>query len=133
HDDRWIAFYRRVARVVRIGRSASARRSHASRRRGEQLMKRALLSVVILSVGGGAGACADAKPEEHGRQAQPQLVDRTRTPNDANEGIAKSLEEQIGAGRGDVMTPRSSAFIITRDPFRAIRRGRQLFQRKFTR
>ena len=31
------------------------------------------------------------------------------------------------------MTPDSSAFIIARDPFRAIRRGRQLFQRKFTR
>jgi len=31
------------------------------------------------------------------------------------------------------MTPDSSAFIIARDPFRAIRRGRQLFQRKFLR
>jgi hypothetical protein len=31
------------------------------------------------------------------------------------------------------MTPDSSSFIIERDPFRAIRRGRQLFQRKFTR
>jgi mono/diheme cytochrome c family protein len=31
------------------------------------------------------------------------------------------------------MTSNSSAFIISRDPFRAIRRGRQLFQRKFTR
>ena len=31
------------------------------------------------------------------------------------------------------MTPDSSAFIISRDPFRAIRRGRQLFQRKYTR
>ncbi len=31
------------------------------------------------------------------------------------------------------MTPDSSAFIIARDPFRAVRRGRQLFQRKFTR
>ena len=30
-------------------------------------------------------------------------------------------------------TPNSSSFIIARDPFRAIRRGRQLFQRKFTR
>jgi mono/diheme cytochrome c family protein len=30
------------------------------------------------------------------------------------------------------MTPDSSIFIIQRDPFRAIRRGRQLFQRKFT-
>src|SRR5262245_38298738 len=62
-----------------------------------------------------------------------QLIDRTLAPNAANEGIAKSLADQIGAGRGDVFTPGSSAFIIARDPFRAVRRGRQLFQRKFTR
>ncbi len=62
-----------------------------------------------------------------------QLVDKTKAPNLANEGINKSLTEQIGAGQGDIMTPNSSAFIIRRDPFRAIRRGRQLFQRKFTR
>jgi len=31
------------------------------------------------------------------------------------------------------MTPGSSIFIINRDPFRSVRRGRQLFQRKFTR
>ena len=65
--------------------------------------------------------------------AVAQLVDRTLAPNAANEGIAKSLLDQIGAGRGDWMTPLSSSFIIARDPFRAIRRGRQLFQRKFTR
>ena len=63
----------------------------------------------------------------------PQLIDRTLAPNVLNEGIAKSLGEEIGAGRGDVVTPGSSAYIIARDPFRAIRRGRQLFQRKFTR
>src|SRR5215831_6727919 len=62
-----------------------------------------------------------------------QLVDKTKAPNRANEGINKSLSEQIGAGRGDLNTPGSSMFIINRDPFRAIRRGRQLFQRKFTR
>ncbi|MBC8164283.1 MAG: thiol oxidoreductase-like protein, partial [Bryobacteraceae bacterium] len=33
--------------------------------------------------------------------------------------------------RGDWKTPNSSAYIISRDPFRAIRRGRQIFQRKF--
>jgi len=60
-----------------------------------------------------------------------QLIDRTKAPNPANEGIAKSVLEQIGAGRGDWNTPNSSSFIIQRDPFRAIRRGRQLFQRKF--
>ena len=47
--------------------------------------------------------------------------------------IAKSLEDEVGAGRGDWNTPDSSSFLIQRDPFRAIRRGRQIFQRKFTR
>src|SRR6186997_745302 len=68
-----------------------------------------------------------------GAPALAQLVDRTLAPNTANEGIAKSYEEQIGTGRGDVLTPDSSLFIIGRDPARAIRRGRQIFQRKFTR
>jgi hypothetical protein len=62
-----------------------------------------------------------------------QLNDRTQNPNVANFGIAKSLTEQIGNGTGDWSTPDSSSFIIARDPFRAIRRGRQLFQRKFLR
>jgi hypothetical protein len=61
-----------------------------------------------------------------------QMVDRTLAPNIANEGIAKSLAQQIGADRGDWATPYSSSYIIARDPFRAVRRGRQLFQRKFT-
>jgi hypothetical protein len=66
-----------------------------------------------------------------GTVATAQLVDRTKAPNVANEGIAKSLEQQVGADRGDWSTPDSSSFVIARDPFRAIRRGRQLFQRKF--
>ncbi len=61
-----------------------------------------------------------------------QETDITQTPNTANAGIKKSLEDQIGEGRGDINTPDSSHFIIKRDPFRAIARGRQLFQRKFT-
>lgn len=65
--------------------------------------------------------------------ASAQLIDKTKAPNLAEEGINKSLVQQIGAGRGDWMTPESSSFIIARDPFRSIRRGRQLFQRKFTR
>lgn len=65
--------------------------------------------------------------------ALAQMIDRTRNPNVANFGIAKSLTQQIGAGRGDNLTPDSSAFIISRDPFRAVRRGRQIFQRKFLR
>lgn len=59
--------------------------------------------------------------------ADAQLIDRTKAPNAAGEGIAKTLEQQVGADRGDWNTPQSSAFIIARDPFRAIKRGRQLF------
>jgi mono/diheme cytochrome c family protein len=65
--------------------------------------------------------------------AVAQLIDKNKAPNIANEGIKKTLAQQIGAGRGNLMTPDSSSFIIARDPFRSIRRGRQLFQRKFTR
>ena len=60
-----------------------------------------------------------------------QMIDRTKAPNVLNEGIAKSFAAEIGVGRGDWNTPDSSSFLINRDPFRAIRRGRQLFQRKF--
>ena len=61
-----------------------------------------------------------------------QLIDNTQTLNPINAGINKSLTQEVGAEHGDVMTPNSSVFIIKRDPFRAIRRGRQLFMRKFT-
>ncbi|RPI60772.1 MAG: hypothetical protein EHM50_06800, partial [Lysobacterales bacterium] len=46
--------------------------------------------------------------------------------------IEKSLAQQIGPGQGDINMPASSAYLIKRDPARAIRRGRQLFQRKFS-
>jgi len=62
-----------------------------------------------------------------------QLIDKNKAPNFAQEGINKTLLQEIGAGRGDNLTPNSSAFLISRDPFRSIRRGRQLFQRKFNR
>lgn len=68
-----------------------------------------------------------------GQDVYAQLIDRTKNPNTINAGIAKSLSQQTGAGRGDMTTPDSSMFIIKRDPFRSIRRGRQLFQRKFLR
>jgi hypothetical protein len=61
-----------------------------------------------------------------------QMIDNTQAPNTAKAGINKSLLDEIGAGRGSVLTPDSSIYIINRDPFRSIRRGRQLFQRKFT-
>jgi hypothetical protein len=65
--------------------------------------------------------------------ARAQIIDRTQAANAANDGIAKSLAEEVGAGRGDWNTPASAVFLINRDPFRAIQRGRQIFQRKFTR
>ena len=64
--------------------------------------------------------------------AAGQLVDNNQSTNTLKAGINKTYEQEIGAGRGDVNTPDSSMYIIRRDTFRAIRRGRQLFQRKFT-
>ena len=64
--------------------------------------------------------------------ATAQLRDKTQlTPVVPGGAINKSWTQEIGGGRGDIMTPGTSAFIIARDPFRAIRRGRQIFQRKF--
>jgi len=88
------------------------------------IMNRSKIVAVAVAIAAVAPSVTDT--------AIAQLVDRTIAPNVANEGIAKSLAQQIGAGRGDWMTPNSSSYIIARDPFRAVRRGRQLFQRKFT-
>ena len=60
--------------------------------------------------------------------AHAQLIDNNQAPNTAKAGINKSLANEIGPGRGDLMTPNSSLFIITRDPFRSVRRGRQIPQ-----
>ncbi len=64
--------------------------------------------------------------------AMAQETDIYQHPNIEHAGIKKSLEQQIGTGRGDINTPDSSLYIINRDPFRSIRQGRNLFQRKFT-
>ena len=66
-----------------------------------------------------------------------QLIDRTKALNTSNDGIARALTggeypTQIGNGRNG-SDWNTSANVIRSDPFRAIRRGRQLFQRKFTR
>lgn len=61
-----------------------------------------------------------------------EQTDLTQTPNAEGAGIAKSLDQQVGAGQGDILTPESSAFIMARDPARAVVRGQRLFQRKFT-
>lgn len=60
------------------------------------------------------------------------LTDETQTtPNVPGGAIAKSLDEQVGAGHGDSQTENSAVYLIKRDPARSIRRGRQIFQRKF--
>ncbi len=64
---------------------------------------------------------------------EAQLTDSTQTvPNIPGSHIEKSLDEQVGAGHGDAFTPGSAVYLIKRDPARSIRRGRQIFQRKFT-
>ena len=87
-------------------------------------LKRIFIAVAIC-IQAGLGVFASSS-------ANAQLIDRTVAPNAANAGIPKSFVQQIGAGRGDILTENSSAFIIARDPFRSVRRGRQVFQRKFT-
>jgi hypothetical protein len=46
--------------------------------------------------------------------------------------VGRSLEGQVGEGHGDDVTYGSAMYLIKRDPARSIRRGRQLFQRKFS-
>jgi len=72
-----------------------------------------------------------------------QLRDVTQNPDiigvpghpGASAGIGISYEAEQGSSpndHGSVALAGSSRFIISRDPARAIRRGRQIFQRKFT-
>lgn len=56
-------------------------------------------------------------------------VDLAAVPNSC---VAKSLSDQIGSGHGDSETAGSAVYLVKRDPARSIRRGRQLFQRKFS-
>ncbi len=84
------------------------------------LLTGAALSAAALVLGGSASAqLRDIKE----KMTLPQA--------NAADGIRKNLPEQVGAGRGNLNTIGSSLYIINRDPARAIRRGRQLFQRKF--
>ncbi len=68
-----------------------------------------------------------------GSSAQLRDVKEKMTLPQANhaDGIRKNLTEEVGAGRGNLTAQTSSIYIINRDPFRSVRRGRQLFQRKF--
>jgi hypothetical protein len=64
--------------------------------------------------------------------ASAQLTDVIQAPNAIDAGIDKRLEQQVSAKRGDVFTPGSSLYLAARVPGRAVRRGSQLVQRKFT-
>lgn len=64
--------------------------------------------------------------------AECDQIDENDQIVEAGACIDKSLSDQIGAGHGDELTPGSAVYLIKRDPARSIRRGRQLFQRKFT-
>jgi cytochrome c peroxidase len=71
-------------------------------------------------------------PAAEAQLAECEQIDQALRVESPGGCIAKTLSQQIGAGQGDVYTPWSSVYLINRDPARAIRRGRQLFQRKFT-
>lgn len=68
-----------------------------------------------------------------GGPAFAQLTDTTQTfPTVPGGHINRSVQEQIQAGTGPDHVGGTSAYFIKRDPARAIRRGRQIFQRKWT-
>ena len=68
----------------------------------------------------------------HAQLVECEQINPSSSLTAVNACIAKSLNQQIGNGQGDVDSPDSSIYLINRDPARSIRRGRQLFQRKFT-
>ncbi len=81
-------------------------------------------SVVILAL-----ACS---PPANAQLTDQSQVDQNGAVNAPGGVIGKSLSAQIGTGHGDAATPSSAVYLIKRDPARSVRRGRQLFQRKFS-
>lgn len=74
-----------------------------------------------------------ALPHEAAAQLNEcKLIDQAGLIDAPGSCIEKSLAEQVGTGQGDINTPGSSSYLVRRDPARAIRRGRQVFQRKFS-
>jgi hypothetical protein len=72
-------------------------------------------------------------PERAGAQLNEcELINEAGLIDAPGGCIERSYKLQLGPGQGDINTPWSSAYLIKRDPARAIRRGRQLFQRKFS-
>lgn len=68
----------------------------------------------------------------HAQLVECELVNQQGNVSAPGGCIGKNLQQQIGQGQGDINTYDSSIYLIKRDPARSIRRGRQLFQRKFT-
>jgi hypothetical protein len=83
---------------------------------------------------GGSALAAAALSLAIASASQAQLPDYSQIGGRNVPGgqINKTLQESVGAGHGDEVTPGSAVYLIKRDPARSIRRGRQLFQRKFT-
>lgn len=80
--------------------------------RDDRSLARAVVGVFVATI------IATAMPS-----AYAQLTDATQTrPGVPGGAIGKSLQQQIGAGRGDEFTPGSSLYLIARDPA-YIRRG----------
>lgn len=89
-------------------------------------IRRVLISICGVTVLGSAPSGAHAQLNDCGLINRAGLID---APGGC---IEKGYAQQLGPGQGDENTAWSSAYLIRRDPARAIRRGRQLFQRKFS-
>ncbi|MFS1523948.1 di-heme oxidoredictase family protein [Microbulbifer sp. 2304DJ12-6] len=76
--------------------------------------------------------CTAFTPLTFAQLLDKTLVNQNNAINAPGGTIEKSLLQQIGTGQGADNIPGSSIYLIKRDPARSIRRGRQLFQRKFS-
>ena len=78
-------------------------------------------------------ALAGGSPEPaHAQLNDCKLIDEAGLIKAPGGCIARPYDLQLGPGQGNDSTPWSSTYLVKRDPARAIRRGRQLFQRKFS-
>ncbi len=91
--------------------------------RNAQTFRVAMWTILVWALGASAASAQLVECDQ---------VDAGGNVNAPGGCIARTLQDQIGAGQGDVHTSGSSIYLIKRDPARSIRRGRQLFQRKFT-
>jgi len=87
-------------------------------------LNRLLTGVALATAAVAFGSTADAQLRDKKEKMTLGIANHA-------DGINKNLIEQVGGGVGDINAIGSSRYIIARDPARAIRRGRQLFQRKF--